>query len=235
MAAISGILGSVTFAAGWVTDAHYWRVKDSAAARERTPFAPTDNMRIRDTGLRSWEGEYRCWQPATVDTDLAALAGYDTNVHAYSIELVADDLLTTPFAAAYQTRIAGLLGASGSYDCYLDSVTPLPQAGAADTLTLTIAAGMTFAIPIVVTDAEGRASAEGADRHVTITWVSAADWTPTAVPLIAATGAATFVAEGGRQYSGAILITRLGISMSAQREMAEWTFGFVGTGAQVAA
>ena len=235
MAAITGIDGSVTYAAGWVTNAHYFRIKESAIVRERTPFAPAGNARQRDTGLRSWEGEYRCWQAATVNTDLAAASGYATNAHAYSIELVADDLLTTPFGATFQQRIAGLIAASGSYDCYLDSVTPLPTAGDTDTLTLTIDAGLTFTIPTVIADAESRASSEGADRHVVITWSSSGAWVSAGVPIIGTSGAATFVAEGGREYSGTILVTRIGINLTAQREIAEWTFGFVGNGAGVAA
>ena len=50
------------------------------------------------------------------------------------------------------------------------------------------------------------------------------------MPVIGVTGAAAFVAEGARKYTGDILINRIGITMTYAREAAEFTFGFLGNG-----
>jgi len=237
MAAIDGIDGSVTFASGFVTNAHGWRINDGGDLTDTTPFGPTGNSRTRGFAIANWEGDYRCWQEATVSTGLTVAGGYySTNAHAWSLEMTAEDLPTTPFGASYNTRMAGLLSASGSYDCYLDDTTALPNRGDTDTITLTIDAGMSYAIPIVIGNAEARVEAAGGDRHVTVNWESNGDFTETgAVPVVGVGGAAVFVAEGARQYSGDILIISVGIDMASTLDIAEFSFGFVGNGALTAA
>lgn len=236
MAAITGIDGSVTFAAGYTTNAHAWRINDGGDLPDVTPFAPAGNAVVRVAGIGDWSGEYRCWEQATAATGVTMAGGYyTTNAHSFTLELTCADLLTTPFGADYNTRVGGLISATGGYDCYLDSVTPLPQRGSSDTLTLTIGAGETYDIPIYVGSVEARGSASGDDRHVTVNWESRGDITETAVPIIGVTGAAEFVAEGARKYTGNILINRIGINMTYAREAAEWTFGFAGNGDLTAA
>lgn len=231
MAAITGHDGNVVFAGGYVTNVHAWRITDNTGALDTTPFQPAGDSRTKAVAIGNWEGEYRCHQVATVVTDITATGGYyDTNAHSFSLEIVADDLITTPFGADYNTRISGLLSASGSYDCYIDDGVVLPTHGSTDTLTLTMALGASYSIPVLITSVESRVSADGSDRHLTINWESNGNFTETATPIIAATGAAEFTAEGGREYSGTILITRIGITMTAQRDAAEYTFGFVGNG-----
>ena len=145
--------------------------------------------------------------------------------------MTAEDLLTTPFAVNYNTRMAGLVSATGSYDCYVDSTTALPAHGSADVLTVDIDGTFSYSIPINVISAEPRVSADGADRHLTVSWESNGDFTEIGgAPVVGVSGNATFVAQGGRQYVGDIVIIRIGISMTAARDAAEFTFGFVGDG-----
>jgi len=236
MAAITGHNGSVTFAAGYTDDAHAWRINDKNELPIVTPFAPAGDAEVRVAGIGDWDGEYRCWKQSTVSTDLTLAGGYySTNAHSYSLELVCKDLLTTPFGADYNTRIGGLVSASGSYDCYLDGTTALPNSGNSDTITLTIAAGEKYEIPILIGNVEPRVSASGDDRHVVVSWESRGAITETAVPIIGVTGGAVFLAAGARQYSGAILVTRIGITMTYAREAAEYTIGFMGNGDLTAA
>ena len=236
MAAITGHDGSVTFAAGYTDDTHAWRINDAGDVPIVTPFGPAGDAEVRVAGIGDWSGEYRCWQQSTVSTDLTLAGGfYSTNAHSYSIELICKDLLTTPFGADYNTRIGGLVSASGSYDCYLDGTTPLPNRGSSDTITLTVDAGQTYEIPIIISNVESRVSASGDDRHVVVSWESRGEITETTVPVIGITGAATFVADGARRYTGDILITRIGITLTYAREAAEWTFGFMGNGDLTAA
>jgi len=236
MAAIAGHDGHVTFASGYTTNAHAWSITDGGASVDTTPFQPTGDWTTRALAIADWNGEYRCKQVATLATRLTAAGGsYDSNAHSFSLELSAQDLLTTPFGVDYQTRIAGLLGGTGSYDCYLDATATLPQRGDSDTITLTIDAGKTYGIPVVIREIEARVSTDGSDRHATITWESNGAITRAGTPLIGATGAATFLAVGGRTYTGDILITRIGISMAAARDIAEYAFGFAGNGDLTAA
>ena len=236
MAAINGYEGSVTFASGYTTSAHAWRISDAGDVIDITPFAPAGNAVVRAAAIGDWSGEYRCWEQATADTDLTMAGGYyTTNAHSFSINLTRADLLTTPFGADYNTRIGGLLSGTGSYDCYLDDTTPLPSRGSTDTITLVIAAGSTYEIPIVIGNVESRVGASGDDRHVTVNWESRGEITETGVPSITAAGAGEFVAEGGRKFTGDILLTSIDITLTYAREAAEWTFGFAGNGDLTAA
>ncbi len=237
MAAIDGITGNVVFAAGYTTNVHMWNATDSANSIDTTPFAPAGNSRTRITGLGEWSGTYACWQPATISTTLTvAGALYVANAHAYSVNITAEDLPTTPFGVSYRTRIAGLLSADGSYDCWLDDTVALPTNGSTDTLTITSDAGDTLVVPIVVISANPRVSADGSDREVTINWESNGDFVEAGnFPVIAATGNAEFIAQGGREYVGTILITGISITHNAARDTGDWTFTWVGVGPNAAA
>jgi len=236
MAEIAGNSGSVTYAAGYTTNAHAWRITDGGVVWDRTPFGPTGNARVRAFGVADWSGEYRCWLPGTLNTDLTLAGGfYSTNAHSYSITVTSEDLPTTPFGVDYVTRIAGLNEASGSYACYIDSGVALPQRGSTDTLTLTLDVGLTYSFNILVESVDVGVAADGGEREITVNFQSTGDITEGAVPIISTTGAATFVAQGARQYSGTILVTSIGISMTAERDAAEYTIGFVGDGDLVAA
>ena len=231
MAAIAGYNGTVVYGSGWVTNVHQWRVVNSTTAVDNTTFRPTGNSRTRRAAIGNWEGEYRCHQAVTVNTTVGILAGYVTNVHSFSVNVVAEDLLTTVFGASWNTRISGLLSATGSYDCYVDDSVVLPVHGGADTLTLTIDAGLTLVLPVLIVSCEVRVGTDGSDRHVTMGWESDGDFAETGIPIIATTGPAEFIAEGGRQYSGDILVTGIDITGTAERDTAEWTITFVGNGA----
>lgn len=231
MAMIRGHDGTVTFAAGYTTLAHAWRATIGGETPDKTAFTPPGDARVVGAAINDWEGEYRCWQQGTVSTNLTLGAGfYSTNAHAYSIELVAEALPSTPFGANWNTYLSGLLAATGNYECYIDTVTVLPTRGNLENLTLTIDVGKTYVMPIVIGSVEARVSADGSDRHLTVNWASAGDIVETGVPTVGAAGAAELIADGGRKYTGNILITRIGINMTALKDVAEWTFGFKGNG-----
>ena len=231
MAAINGYEGSVTFAAGYTDSVHAWRIMDGGDMAIITPFAPPGNAVVRAAALGNWDGEYRCWKQSSISTGLTLAGGYySTGAHSFTLSLTAEDLITTPFGANYNTRIAGLLSATGSYDCYLDDTTPLPSRGSSDTITLTVDAAETYVIPIIINTAEARVGAAGDDRHVTISWESRGEIVETGVPVVGVSGAAEFVAKGARKYNGNIVVLSVGISMTYAQEAAEYTIGFSGNG-----
>ncbi len=80
MAAISGITGSVTYAAGYVTNAHQWEADLTGEALETTPFSPGSNYRTRIAGLLDWNGSYTCWINATGALPSAGTSGSATFV-----------------------------------------------------------------------------------------------------------------------------------------------------------
>ncbi len=59
-------------------------------------------------------------------------SGYTVNVYSWSIDYTAEALESTDFASSgARTFIPGLTGWSGSYECRLDSATPIVAPGAA--------------------------------------------------------------------------------------------------------
>jgi len=80
MAAINGMTGSVTFAAGYVTNAHQWEADVTGEALDTTGFSPTNNYRTRIAGLLDWSGSYTCWADGTTPLTTAGLSGAATFV-----------------------------------------------------------------------------------------------------------------------------------------------------------
>ena len=78
MAAISGQAGSVTYAAGYVTNAFKWDIDISAETLPVTPFGATWVSRI--SGLFDWKGSYECYVDDTTVLPLAGTTGAATFV-----------------------------------------------------------------------------------------------------------------------------------------------------------
>lgn len=100
--------------------------------------------------------------------------GYVTNAHTWTINTTAEWLPTTDFGDDYETGLTGVKKWSGSFVCYADDTTSLPLAGT--------------------------------------------------------TGAATFVATGGRQYSGTIHTIGIDVGVSEEGDSREITISFQGDG-----
>ena len=233
MAAISGETGSVTYALGYVTNAYAWTARPSAGIIDTTTFSPTNSYTMAAAGILDWEGSYRCRMSSVVATTLSAAgAAYDDNPYRFDVELTCEPLDITAFTATDRARIAGLLSARGSWQCWIDDTQPLVVAGTADTLTFTILGATTYSIPLIVESVDVEVAADGSGRNLTCNFVNSADVTSTAgLPLPGTTGAATFVANAGRQLTGNILVTSVQIALDAAREEADYTISWVGAAA----
>ncbi len=230
---IAGHDGSVTFASGYVANAHQWAARVGGTIIDTTPFTPTSDYRTRATGaLQRWAGSYKCKQTITAATNIAGPA-YIAFPVAYTLNLECEALDSTKFTDTAVTYIAGLLTANGTYDTYVGDTTALPAAATTATGVFTVDTGKSWSIPLIIGDEiTVTIAADGSSRIATIPWQSTGVVTPTGVvPTIAATGAATFVSYTGRQYSGTILITRITFSARADRSEGEYTIEFVGSGA----
>ncbi len=237
MAVISGSTGSVTFASGYTTKTYAWSARPRTDPIDTTTFSPSNSYTTAAAGILDWEGSYRCRQAATADTTLAASGGaYVSNPYRYEVEITCNALQTTAFTATYHTRIAGLLSARGSWSCYIDDTTPLPEAGTSDTLTFTLSSGITYQIPLIVTDVATDVVADGSGRQLVLSFVNNGAVTADGgAPVAGTLGAATFVAHRGRQLSGNILITSVRIALDAARSEADFTISWVGAGPMTAA
>ena len=80
MAAISGMIGSVTFAAGYTSNAHAWEADVTAEALITTGFSPTNNYQTRLVGLLDWSGSYTCWTDGTTALPTPGVTGSATFV-----------------------------------------------------------------------------------------------------------------------------------------------------------
>lgn len=78
MAAVTGSLGSVTYAAGYVTNAYKWRGQHRVELHDTTPFAPSDNQRQYTAGLEDWNIEYECYLDGTTALPKAGTTGAAT-------------------------------------------------------------------------------------------------------------------------------------------------------------
>ena len=229
MAIITGLTGSVTFAAGYTTSAYRWTARPSAGLLDDTTFSPASSYRMSSAGLLDWEGTYSCrYKAAAATTLLATATAYDDNAHKFECEIACEALPSTVFTATYHARQAGLLSARATWSCWVDGTEPLPAAGTSDTVTFTLAGGVTYAIPLIVTEAPIEISAVGGVRLIQLTGENNGAVVATGTPVAGVTGAATFVANLGRQYSGSILITRVRIALSADREEGDFEFDWVG-------
>ena len=80
-------------------------------------------------------------------------SGYTVNVYSWSIDYTAEALESTDFASSgARTFIPGLTGWSGSYECRLDSATPIVAPGAAAaSATFQARTGLTYNGNIIIT------------------------------------------------------------------------------------
>jgi len=78
MAAISGMIGSVTYASGYTSNAHQWEADITAEALDTTGFSPGSNYRTRLVGLLDWSGSYTCWTDGTTVLPAAGTGGSAT-------------------------------------------------------------------------------------------------------------------------------------------------------------
>lgn len=235
MAAINGMTGSVTFASGYVTSAHQWEINTQAEALDITPFSPVSSFTSAVVGIKEWSGSYRCWKRADATTTIAT-AGYVTNPTKYRLRITCESLDSTAFTAAYRAKTGGLLSAEGSWESIVDDTTALPTPGTTADGVFTLATGLAYTVPLIVTRANVSVAADGSSRLVSCDFKNSGSITLTGAPPIAGTaGAATFLACTGRQYTGSILTTAVEIAMSADRTDGEYTFEFDGNGVLTAA
>lgn len=234
MAAISGVNGSVTFAAGYTTLADSWIMIVGAAPQDVTPLNPaSDHQQLMDTGLlRGAYGNYTCKYEVDADVGIAN-PPYDTlTTEEWTFQAVCEAREITPLAASWRTYIAGLK--SGGFDCvsYIDDGEALPTAGNTGVVTLRMTAALSYQVPYIVLEASSGVAAADIMRRVNLS--CAADSVPTVsegLPYVGNEGAATFVAEGARQYTCDILVVGITASMNRAASIGGISVDFVVNGA----
>lgn len=78
MAAINGLTASITFSAGYTTNAFQWEMNISAEKLDTTPFAPTSGYKTGVTGLLEGTGSYQCYVDGTTALPVAGVTGSAT-------------------------------------------------------------------------------------------------------------------------------------------------------------
>lgn len=244
---ISGAGGSVTFASGFVTAAYKWSITPEATLYEDTAFGNYGSssassviiyqMHTRSLGLKRWEGSYNCRQATATTTNIAG-HGYETFTYKMDVTITADVLQGTKFTDVYEVNnVVGLFDIEGTAEVYIDDTAALPTAGSTGSFTVTVATGQTYAFTGIMEKDAAEVARDGSGRKVAISFRnSGATLTIIgAVPIPGATGAATFVADGAKQYSGSIAVKSIKLSMDANRTSGDWEIAFVGDGVLTAA
>ena len=235
MAAISGLLGSITYANGYTTLVDSWGMIIAAAPQDLTPLSPTSNhQQLLTAGLlQGAGGQYTCKLAvdAVADADMGG-AIYDTNPHEWVFNSTCEAREITPFGASWRTYIDGLKTTSFIMTSYIDDTTVLPLAGSAGTATLTVTTGVNYSVPYVIQQVQGGVSAADEMRRIAMACLGSS--LPTAngsLPLAGTTGAATFVAKTGRQYSGTILVVGCVVAVNRPLSVGTISVDFVVNGA----
>ncbi len=230
MAAINGILGSVTFAGGYTTLARNWSMNIEAAPQDLTPLSPTDNHEQQahadDCLLRGASGSYSCRLKVCDDATLTSDT-YDTNPEEWMFHQSCEAREITPLGAAWRTYIDGLKRSDIEIVSYIDDTTALPLAGDDGSATLTAAAATTYSVDYVVVGAESSVDTDDSGRRVVIRANAYQNPTASTLPLSGVSGAATFTAETGRFYTGTILITDVVTRVNRRTSEGSIDFQFV--------
>jgi len=221
MAAISGILGSVTFASGYTTLAHGWSMNIEAVPQDITGLSPAGNhQQLETTGLLSGaSGMYRC--KLAVVTASAMTGPYVTDPEEFTLVMRCEARETTPLGATWRTFIAGLLSTQLTEVSYIDGTTPIPATIAAGTAVVTLDSGRSYSVPYIVTRIDGGVDTEDVERRLTVEMLGSSAPTPTGLATLipGINGAFSFVAEGARLVSGTLLVT--GVTIRVNRRTSE--------------
>ena len=220
MSAVSGLLGTISLAGGYVTMADSWTLASNAALQDLTPLSPTSNhQQLMTTGLLlGAAGSYHCKLP--VD----AVAGYSVgslvNPEEWSFFSACEAREVTPLGAVWRTYVTGL-GVSG-FECvaYVDASNPLIVAGTSGTATLTLTTGVYYSVPSIVSHVGAGVSADDAQRRIIVR--AGAYAVPSAyggLPLPGLSGACVLTASAGRTYSCTVLTT--GVTCRVNRRMSQ--------------
>lgn len=107
-------------------------------------------------------------------------AGYTTNVNKWDVTDATEILDTTAFSPAgnYKTNIGGLKEFSGSYECHLDDVTPLPVSGDTGAATFVAKGARKYTGDIRVSSVATGVATDGSSRAATISFTGTGPLTP---------------------------------------------------------
>ena len=105
---------------------------------------------------------------------LTLVGGYVTNAKSWELSIAADIHDSTAFTGAvvWRSKASGLLAATGSYTCYMDTAVAVVTAGITGAMVLTASAGRTFSFDAVVGDVSIGVDVGGGLSEVTISFES---------------------------------------------------------------
>ena len=235
MAVLSGLDGTITFAAGYTILARGWTMSINAAPQDLTPINPTwDHQKLLNTALlQSAAGSYGCRLGVGTTALLNAGAGeYDTFPEEWTLTQTCEAREVTVLGAAWRTYVAGLKSTSFEMVSYVDGIQALPLANRADTAILTTDAGRFYTVPYVVIGQDSGVDVDDTQRRV-VTSCAATD-RPVAtggLPLTGDFGVATFFAGGtNRKYVCDILVTGVVVNVNRAVSVGSVGISFVANG-----
>ncbi len=227
MSAISGLKGSVTFAAGYTEIVDSWSAIITALQQDMTPLAPAgDHRQLFQTMdlpdetyvdiLRSGMGNYTC-KLAVPSEAVSSGITYVGAAESWLLTSICGVRDITPLGADWRTFVTGLRDTSFESVHYLDDTAPLPPAGSKGTVTLTADTGDNYTIPAILSEVDAGVSTEDIMRRARLVGDAYAAATNNNLPLAGDAGNAVLVAETGRQYSGDIIV--VGVTCSVNRQL----------------
>ena len=237
MGAISGLSGSVTYAAGYTVLLDQWNLGIFAQPQDLTPLSPTAGHQQLSSAdlLQGAAGSYHC----KLEVDNVATfahSSYITNPEEWMFFSACGAREVTPFLATWRTYVKGLLSSGFTSVSYLDDTTPLVIAGTTAVATLTANAAANYSVPYVVTGVDSGISADDTLRRVMVSAAAVSSPTPTVLPVAGTVGNITLVGEGARQYTiAAILATGVMVAVNRRTGVGDIFVDFLANGAVVPA
>lgn len=253
MIAISGLNGSVTFASGYTDIVDSWNAFLSSTPQDLTPLSPEGShveLFSPDNAaglLRGGEGTYTCKLEVPETANISGtISGSDDllNPESWALRSQCEARDITPLTAEWRTFVAGLKSNSVEATFYIDDTEPLIVSGATADFALVVEGTLAgekhydnvkvniheVSCGVAADDIMRRTSIVGDVYGGSDNLIDAEN-----LPLAGDSGAATFVAEGGRQYSGDILVTSVVCAVNRRESIGSIEVGFVFNGEVTAA
>lgn len=237
MAAVSGLLGSVTYATGYTVLVDQWNLGIFASPQDLTPLTPTlGHQQLSATNLlQGAAGSYHC----KLEVDHLATfthSSYLSNPEEWAFFSACGAREVTPFLATWRSYVPGLLVGGFTTVAYIDDTTPLVLAGTTAVATLTASAAASYSVPYVVTGVDAGVSTDDTLRRVMVTAATISNPSPTVLPVAGTAGDISLVAVAGRQYTiENILVTGVMCSVNRRTGVGDIFVDFLANGAVVPA
>ncbi len=169
MPALSGLNGTVTYAAGYTILAQGWQMMVAAAPQDLTPINPAgDHQQLMTSGLLlGAAGSYVCrlGVPATA-LGGGGVGAYDAYPEEWQFVNTCEAREVTVLGATWRTYLSGLKTTGIQIVSYIEDTQVLPLAGTNRTATLQTDTGRFYTVPYVVLGHDSGVDAEDTERMV---------------------------------------------------------------------